>query len=146
MLNDSFYNFLATLSFTETDLAVGMVDENTFNYQVDEATGISVKYILTPEKEDIFFAHRLLWNRNQDNVFVAVSKSQSYIINAKEKPNSINPLKGSICLKTFEYGTNSKGFENIKPTEISKQYIDSAFFFDFVSKYQKKRQEVDKDL
>lgn len=146
MLNSSFHSFLRNLSYTEDDLSVGLVDEKTFEYEVDTAAKLSVKYILTPTNEDIFQAHRLLWNKNSDNVFVAVSQQSSHIINVKEKPDANRPLKNSICLKTFDYGVNSIGFEHVKPSEISKQYIDSAFFFDFVSKNQRKGQEVDKDL
>jgi len=146
MLNSSFHSFLRNLSYTEDDLSVGFADEKTFEYEVDAAAKLSVKYILTPTNEDIFQAHRLLWNKNSDNVFVAVSQQRSHIINVKEKPDANRPLKNSICLKTFDYGVNSIGFEHVKPSEISKQYIDSAFFFDFVSKNQRKGQEVDKDL
>ena len=146
MLDNNFYSFLRNLDYTDGDLSVGMTDENTFVYEVDTITKLSVKYILTPTKEDIFQAHKLLWNKNRDNVFVAVSQQHSYIINVKEKPDAGRPLKSSLCLKTFDYGINSIGFEHVTPSEISKQYIDSAFFFDFVSRNQRKGQGVDKDL
>lgn len=146
MLNSSFHSFLKNLSFTDDDLSVGFADENTFEYEVDADAKLSVKYILTPTNEDIFNTHKLLWNKNSDNVFVAVSQQRSHIINVKEKPDASRPLKNSICLKTFDYGINTIGFEHVKPSEISKQYIDSALFFDFVSKNQRKGQEVDKDL
>lgn len=146
MLNSSFHSFLRNLSYTEDDLSVGLIDEKTFEYEVDTAAKLSVKYILTPTNEDIFQAHKLLWNKNSDNVFVAVSQQHSHIINVKEKPDQNRPLKNSICLKTFDYGINTIGFEHVKPSEISKQHIDSAFFFDFVSKNQRKGQQVDKDL
>ena len=146
MLNSSFHSFLKNLSFTDEDLSVGFADENTFEYEVDPTTKLSVKYILTPTEDDIFKAHKLLWNKNSDNVFVAVTEQKSHIINVKEKPDANRTLKNAICLKTFEYGVNTIGFENVKPSEISKQYVDSAFFFDFVSKNQRKGQQVDKDL
>ncbi|SDH28959.1 HsdM family class I SAM-dependent methyltransferase [Mucilaginibacter gossypii] len=146
MLDINFQRFLTHLSFSEQDLATGTLDETTFEYKVDTADRLSVKYILTPTKDDIYREHKSLWNRNRDNVFIAVTGEYSYIINVKEKPEAGRPLKNSVCLKSFDYGVNSIGFEGIAPSEISKQYIDSAFFFDFVSKNQRKGQEVDKDL
>lgn len=147
MHDHSFSSFLLTLGYSDEDLSSGLAaDEMGFEYQVDDTAKLSVKYILTPTDEDIFQAHKRLWNKNKDNVFVAVSEQNSYIINAKEKPDPNRPLKGSVCLKKFSYGINSIGFQDITLSEISKDFIDSAYFFDFVSKHQRKGQEVDKDL
>jgi len=145
MLDTNFRSYLRSLDYSDEDVAAGLID-STFEYWVDWEGQISVKYILTPTPEDIYEHHRSLWNMNQDNVFVAVSNQRSYIINVKEKPNADKPLRNAICLKTFEYGINTIGFEGIAPAELSKQYLDSAFFFDFVTKHQRKGQEVDKDL
>ena len=144
--NSKFRNYLSSLNFSDEEIDAGLLNETTFSYTVDPEGRIAVKYILTLTKEDIYREHRSLWNMNRDNVFIAVSDLHSYIINIKEKPDSERPLKNAICLKSFDYGVNSLGFDEIVPSEISKQYIDSAFFFDFVTKNQRKGQEVDKDL
>ncbi|PTQ99194.1 type I restriction-modification system DNA methylase subunit [Mucilaginibacter yixingensis] len=144
--NTDFRRYLTSLSYSEEEIAAGLLDETTFSYTVDTEGRLTVKYIFTPTANDIYLEHRSLWNMNRDNVFIAVTDQQSHIINVKEKPDAARPLKNAICLRTFEYGVNSLGFEEIVPSEISKQYIDSAFFFDFVAKNQRKGQEVDKDL
>lgn len=141
-----FRRYLTSLSYSDEEIVAGLLDETTFSYKVDAEGRLTVKYIFTPTNNDIYLEHRSLWNMNQDNVFIAVTDQQSHIINVKEKPDAQRPLKNAICLRTFEYGINSIGFEEIIPSEISKQYIDSAFFFDFVTKNQRKGQEVDKDL
>lgn len=146
MLNTNFHRFLNNLGYSDTEISAGQVDENTFLYLIDTNDELSVQYILTPTENDIFEAHKLLWNKNSDNVFVAVSDHQSHLINVHEKPDVAKPLKKSICIKSFDYGVNSIGFEHVKPSEISKEFIDSAYFFDFVSKNQRKGQQVDKDL
>jgi len=144
--NTDFRRYLTTLNYSEEEITAGLLDETTFSYRVDEEGRLNVKYILTPTTNDIYLEHRSLWNMNSDNVFIAVSDQQSHIINVKEKPDAERPLKNAICLRSFNYGVNSLGFEQVVPSEISKQYIDSAFFFDFVIKNQRKGQEVDKDL
>jgi hypothetical protein len=57
------------------------------------------------------------------------------------------PQRGIIqSIESFDYGVNTKGFENINIDIISKSYIDSSYFFQFVQQKQRKKQEVDKDL
>jgi len=144
-MDNNFHKFLTTLGFSVEDIQKSST-EIVFNYSIEENNSISVKYIYTPTEEDIFKQHQLLWNKNSDSVFIAVSREISHIINIKEKPDKETPLKKSICIKSFNYGVNSKGFENIDIQLIRKDSISSAYFFDFVSKNQKKGQSVDKDL
>ncbi|MCG8318365.1 MAG: SAM-dependent methyltransferase [Cytophagales bacterium] len=144
-MDNSFRNFLVKLGFSDQELPQDLV-ENVYDHLVGKDHSVSVKYIYTPSEPDIFKQHQLLWNRNSDPVFIAVSGSQSHLINVKEKPDKDRPLKNSICIKSFNYGVNSEGFENADIELISKNSVESAYFFDFVSKNQRKRQPVDKDL
>lgn len=144
-MDNSFRNFLVKLGFSDQELPQDLV-ENVYDHLVGKDHPVSVKYIYTPSEPDIFKQHQLLWNRNADPVFIAVSDNRSHLINVKEKPDRDRPLKNSICIKSFDYGVNSKGFENADIELISKNSVDSAYFFDFVSKNQRKGQPVDKDL
>lgn len=144
-MNIPFQNFLLKLGFSEKELQKALLD-NIFYHEIETDHSISVKYIYTSTESDIFKYHQLMWNRNSDPVFIAVSKNKSYLINVKEKPDKEHPLKNSICIKSFNYGINSTGFENIDLILISKNSIDSAYFFNFVTKNQRKGQTVDKDL
>ncbi|MBW8334083.1 MAG: SAM-dependent methyltransferase [Prolixibacteraceae bacterium] len=144
-MNILFHNFLLRLGFSEKEVLEDLVD-NTFVHSIEKEQSISVKYIYTPTESDIFNYHQNLWNRNSDSVFVAVSDIRSYLINAKEKPDEDRPLKNTICLRSFEYGINSADFENIDLVLISKNSVDSSYFFDFISKTKRSDQTVDKDL
>ena len=120
--------------------------DNEFNHSIGKDS-LSVKYIYTSDESEIFESHQRLWNQNAEPVFIAVSDSKSHLINAKEKPDNERPLKKAICIQSFDYGINTEGFENIDLELISKASIDSAYFFDFVSKNQRKsNRTVDKDL
>lgn len=140
MTKDVFRKYLINLGFTDTEFS-GFLSENIFNYSLNN-TIPSIKYILTENDEDIFEHHLRLWNKNVDNVFVAVGKYQTHIIDCKKKPQK--SIKQSI--ESFDYGVNSEGFEGIDIDLISKSYIDSSYFFQFVQQNQRKKQEVDKDL
>ncbi|PWL29335.1 N-6 DNA methylase [uncultured Roseivirga sp.] len=140
-----FFKFLLNIGFSEEEVQKGL-QSNVFSHSVGEDS-IHVKYIFTPNESDIFKSHQLLWNKNTEPVFIAVTEDKSHLINAKEKPDEQRPLKNSICIRSFDYGVNTKGFENIDQELISKTNIDSAYFFDFVSKKQRKSNKtVDKDL
>lgn len=141
----NFQNFLMKLGFSKEELKENL-SKNVFNYSIGSDYISSLKYIHTPSQIDIFQQHQLLWNQNSEPVFIAVTDNKTFIINVKEKPDKNSPLKNSICIKSFHYGTNTIGFENIDDNLISKVAIDSSFFFDFISKNQKKNQSVDKDL
>lgn len=140
MTKDIFRNYLSNLGFTDNELT-SFLCENVFNYSPSNAIP-AIKYILTEDDEDIFEHHLQLWNRNSDNVFIAVGKEKTYIIDCKKKPQK--GVKQSF--ETFDYGVNSDGFEGVNIDEISKTYIDSSYFFQFVQQNQRKKQEVDKDL
>ncbi|MDD3685670.1 MAG: hypothetical protein PHE56_02770, partial [Bacteroidales bacterium] len=140
MTKDIFRNYLSNLGFTDNELT-SFLCENVFNYSPSNAIP-EIKYILTEDDEDIFEHHLQLWNRNTDNVFIAVGKDKTHIIDCKKKPQK--GVKQSF--ETFDYGVNSDGFEGINIDKISKTYIDSSYFFQFVQQNQRKKQEVDKDL
>ncbi|CAD5283214.1 MULTISPECIES: class I SAM-dependent DNA methyltransferase [unclassified Imperialibacter] len=144
-MNSEFRDFLLKLGFSEEEVHNEPVNE--FTHSVDNDS-LSVKYIFTPNESDIFESHQRLWNKNTEHVFIAVAGNQSHLINVKEKPDKERPLKKAICIQSFDYGINTKGFEKIDSELISKASIDSAYFFDFVSKNQrnKKKSTVDKDL
>lgn len=145
MPRNNFHSYLNTLGYTKDDISSGNTEENSFVYNaVNEQ--FPVKYILALTKLDVYNAHKLLWNKSEDNVFLAVSDSKTYLINVNDKPDINNPLKKSTCLKTFDYGVNSLGFEDVAPSEITKSNIDSSYFFNFISTFKKRSQQVDKDL
>jgi type I restriction-modification system DNA methylase subunit len=136
--------FLKNLGFSEKDFSEK--DKNIYAYKTNLYHNIYYTY--TPTREDIFKKHQYFWNKNNVNAFIAVGENKSYIIHSKQKPNFDNPTAKNIVIKPFDYGVNTEGFEKEKVTEITKDYIDSAYFFDFVTKQtaNKKRNEVDKDL
>lgn len=143
-MSTKFPDFLLNLGFSEEKVRKELRD-NEFKYEVDDK--LLVRYISTPSESDIFYVHQQLWNKNTEPVFVAVAGSKSYLINAKEKPDQKNPLKKSICIASFEYGTNTTGYEDIDSLIFTKSAIDAAYFFDFVSKNRKYNcRTVDKDL
>lgn len=144
-MNILFHNFLLQLGFSEKEVLEDLIDD-IFIHSIEKDNPISVKYIYTPTESDIFSYHKNLWNRNSDSIFVAVSNNRSYLINVKEKPDKEKPLKKSICLRLFDYGINSVDFKGIDIELISKNFVDSAYFFDFISKTNRKGQTVDKDL
>lgn len=144
-MNPQFRQFLLNLGFSESEIK-GNSMGHVFSHKTNNDILISTKYIYTPSSKDIFEQHARFWNRNSESFFIAISDYNSYVINTKEKPDSERPLKNSICLQSFNYGINSIGFENLDMELISKDYVDSAYFFDFIIKNQKKSQTVDKDL
>ncbi len=140
MTKDIFRKYLINLGFSDAEFS-SFLCENVFNYSPNHSIP-AIKYIHTEDDEDIFKHHLRLWNRNSANVFVAVGKDQTFIVDCKKKPQ-----KGIIqSIATFYYGVNSEGFEDINIDLISKSYIDSSYFFQFVQQNQRKKQEVDKDL
>lgn len=140
---NGFRNFLLSLGFSKEELR--NESDGAFVYDI-ERNNIAVNYFHTPTLNDIFRQHQILWNKNLDPVFIAIGNERSHLINVKEKPDRNNPLKPSICIKTFDYGVNSAGFEDLDPILISKINVDSAYFFDFVNKHQRVKRSVDKDL
>jgi hypothetical protein len=136
--------FLRNLGFSEKIISEKFRDD-TFTYTIDAGQNkFDINYVYTPTNEDIFQTHLVYWNKNNVNVFIAVSDDKTYIINAKEKPNL--SLSNKIKIHCFDYGINTVDFEKEKIREISKEYIDASYFFDFVIKNQKSKQEVDKHL
>lgn len=140
MTKEIFRKYLINLGFTDAEFS-GFLRKNYFSYSPDK-TIPAIKYVLIENDEDIFKHQLRFWNRNIDNVFIAVGKEKTYIVDCKLKPQS-----GIIqSIESFNYGTNTIGFENINIDLISKSYIDSSYFFQFVQQKQRRKQEVDKDL
>ncbi len=143
MNTNRFKIFLQSLGFLE--IASEKLKEDTFTYTIDAGQNkFEVNYVYTPTNEGIFQTHLKYWNINNVNFFIAVGDHETHIINAKEKPDRI--LSEKIKIHSFDYGVNSEGFEKEKIREISKEYIDASYFFDFVIKNKKSKHEVDKDL
>lgn len=143
MNTNRFKIFLQSLGFLE--IASEKLKEDTFTYTIDAGQNkFEVNYVYTPTNEGIFQTHLKYWNINNVIFFIAVGDHETHIINAKEKPDRI--LSEKIKIHSFDYGVNSEGFEKEKIREISKEYIDASYFFDFVIKNKKSKHEVDKDL
>lgn len=142
MILNKFHIFLNKLGFSEKELSEAQ--DNLFTYSLSNTPKLEISYFHVSSPNDIFNIHRLLWNENKIQTFIAIDDSYSYVINAKTKPDSKKPLSGKII--SFDYGVNSEGFEIESIQEITKDYIDSSYFFDFVIKNKKKGTEVDKDL
>jgi type I restriction-modification system DNA methylase subunit len=142
MILNKFHKFLNKLGFTEKDLSDARA--NLFSYSLSNTPKLEISYFHVSTSTDIFNIHRILWNENKIETFIAIDDDSSYVINAKTKPNSKKPLSGKII--SFDYGVNSEGFDIESIQEITKDYIDSTYFFDFVIKNKKKGTEVDKDL
>ncbi|QYH39193.1 MULTISPECIES: N-6 DNA methylase [unclassified Algoriphagus] len=140
-----FRKFLNNLGFSQDEIHKGLKNSQ-FEYSIHQDK-LSVKYVIVSGESDIYDSHKRLWNKNLDPVFVAVSEKKTYLINAKEKPDKEKPLKKSICIESFDYGLNSKGYENIDDLVFSKSAIDAAYFFEYVCKHRRKNNRtVDKDL
>ncbi|HRH44083.1 MAG TPA: hypothetical protein PKY82_20800, partial [Pyrinomonadaceae bacterium] len=141
---NNFVEFLRNLGFT--DIGFSDIINSVFSYEVSlgESNVEQVRFAYTPSPTDVFSEHQRSWNKNDTNNFIAVGDNQTYIIDVKVKPDQGKPLASKI--KSFDYGVNTQGFEKENIQEITKVFIDSSYFFDFVTKHRKKSQEVDKDL
>jgi len=144
MAKGNFHKYLINLGFSENEMPISKF-EKVFCYS-PYAQAPCIKFIVVDSEIEIFNYHRQLWNKNSDNIFLAVGSQKTYLINTKEKPDPNFILKNSICLATFNYGINSKGYNGIDIETISKDNITSAGFYKFIQNRQRKRQEVDKDL
>ncbi len=140
--------FLQKLGFSESDISEKEATVFTYLVEINETKYEKISFVYAPTNDDIYKNHKLYWNQNETNSFIAVGDKMSFLINAKAKPDFENPIGSNILISTFDYGVNSEGFEKEKIEKITKEYIDSTYFFDFVSKElsRKKKQEVDKDL
>jgi hypothetical protein len=139
----SFRTYLLNLGYSNAEI-ISYLRDTIFDYPIDEANQISIKYIDTPTQESIFESHRKLWNKNSDSVFIAVGAYKTQVINVKQKP--IEGKSDKACLESFDYGINTKGYEEVAFEKISKAFIDSSFLYEFVSKRKVRSEEVDKDL
>jgi len=139
-----FTKYLQNLGFSSDDLKENQGD--VFTYKL--GSGKFISYVYTESNNEIFVTHKNYWNNNSVNLFIAVGLDKTHIIDAKQKPSKENPISRQIAIKTFDYGVNTEGFENLNVNEITKEYIDSTYFFDFIIKLtaNKKKQEVDKHL
>ncbi|MCK5168266.1 MAG: hypothetical protein KAQ75_00195, partial [Bacteroidales bacterium] len=144
MINEKFHKYLISLGYSEKEIS-RFLYENIYNYSPHPQVP-SVKYVFVESEQEIFNYHLKLWNQNNDNIFIAVNIDNTHIIDAKKKPNQKKILKSSICIKSFNYGVNSEGFEEDDIKQISKDYINSTVFFRFIQQKQRKKEEVDKDL
>lgn len=142
----SIHNYLSNLGYAPEEISNNLC-EKTFTHSISiRDLSINIHYVFVKTEQEIYERHRSFWNKNSETVFIAVAEEKSYLINAKAKPDQHSPLKKGICIYTFHYGINSKGYEDIDIEKITKEYINSTYFFEFVRKNQKKKQEVDKDL
>lgn len=146
MSTKKFKNYLLNLGYSKKEISNNLKD-SVYTHSLNiGGQFINVKYVLAFDQQKIFETHKLLWNKNSDATFIAVGEEKTHIINTKVKPDNNQTLKKRICIESFEYGINSDSYSEIDIEKISKDYICSAYFFDFVRKNQKIKQEVDKDL
>jgi len=109
---------------------------------------IFLDYYYFTDQKDLFTVHLSLWNQNNRGSFIAVFDDNTYIIDLRQKPDDSNPLAKRTIIKSFEYGVNTVGFDDEFLKIVSKQGVNSSYYFDFVISHQQKRKstEVDKDL
>lgn len=137
--------FLGNLGFSDSDIKERTKNVFTYEIPLDENKSEEIKYVFTPTDQDIFEEHQRSWCRNDVNNFVAIGDYETYLINAKVKPNQDNPLTSNNKIASFDYGVNTIGFDKNALRLITKESIDATYFFDFVIKHRKKKQEVDVD-
>lgn len=100
--DERFIAFLEKLGYLDAS-SPGKLKGNTFTYPIEIIDTdlpaackkpLDIDYVYTPPPTpvSILKIHSDYWNRNNVNVFIAVSDDNSYIINAREKPNEDNPL------------------------------------------------------
>ncbi len=148
---ENFILFLKHLGFSEAEIAANLKGY-IFSYsflskskeQIIDVPPIFYYYF--KDEKSFYDIHLEQWNKNELTAFIAVTDSNSYLINAKEKPDSNNPFKKSVVITNFGYGVNSTAYDKEKLYTISKESIDSSYFFEFVAKNKKNSNEVDKDL
>ena len=108
-----------------------------------------ITYIFYKDEISLFNYHLSEWNKNELDFFIAVGKDRSYIIKAKEKANNDNILRSNVVIRSFDYGINTAGYENIVSSDIpfTKEKIDNSVFFNFVLEKQEKiKNEIDTHL
>jgi type I restriction-modification system DNA methylase subunit len=147
----NFKSLLSQLGYADTLLAKAH-GENEFSYSItaeNSAQELHVDYFYFHKKQDLFDKHLSVWNQNNRPSFVAIFDDQTYIIDSRQKPDVDSPLSRRVVIKSFDYGVNTAGFDIADELSlISKEGIDSSYYFRFVVDHQqrKKASEVDKDL
>lgn len=137
-----FKKYLLNLGFSELEVSENL-NNRVFTHHTGSESTPYLHYALALTDQDFYDYHKEFWNKNTESVFIAVNENVSYIVDAKNKPSK--SYKKNV-IKSFNYGINSKDYESSIAELISKPYINSAYFFDFVSNFKDKGQEVDKDL
>lgn len=144
MVSIKFKKYLLDLGYSPDQISQ-QLENSTFTYMLDVGVNrMYINYVYSRTEDQIFSTHLEYWNRNDVNVFISVGDDKTYILNAKEKPDKF--LSEKVKIHTFNYGVNTTGFEKEKVREISKEFIDASYFFEFVSKKKKSIHTVDKDL
>ncbi|MFO7789018.1 MAG: hypothetical protein R6V32_00460, partial [Bacteroidales bacterium] len=70
MGNKNFHNYLITLGFSLNEIS-DFINGSIFIYRPRNNAPV-VKYIHVKNTKEIFDYHQRLWNKNNDNVFIAV--------------------------------------------------------------------------
>lgn len=143
-MNSKFIHFLTQLGFS-----LEKFSENFSYYEyvktIHNYENIIVPFFYLPTNtetnRELYKIHREVWNGNITQGFIAVNEQEVYIIDAKTKPKS-----DKNYFPTFDYGVNNLHIPDELKEKISKQAIDSGYFFDWFLKQRKKVQEVDADL
>lgn len=141
-----FFQFLQKLGYSPARNNSGRF---VHTLEINQGQKAEIEFIDASQKEDfktkLFEEHQRLWNSNRTNAFILVGETESLVFNPKIKPNRSSPLRGAI--ETFNVGVRTE-IDNKTIEWLSKQQINSGYFFEFVREKFKRNQEeeVDKDL
>lgn len=109
---------------------------------------IFIDYLYIPSndlKNNLYQKQNELWNENLLNSYIVFSENKTYTFNAKQKPDPDPNKLFKSKINDFSYGVNTPEIEELKKY-ISKDKIDSGYYFQFIKDRIKKIEEVDKDL
>lgn len=141
-----FSRFLQKLGYSPTGNHSGRF---VHTLEINQSQKAEIEFIDASQTEDfktkLFEEHLRIWNSNQVSAFIFVGKTESTVFNPKVKPDQSNPHCGQI--ESFKIGIKTElAPETIK--WLSKQQVNSGYFFEFVREKIKRNreQEVDKDL
>ena len=142
-------NYLQELRFLPEEIESSLKDKIFIYSPIKDDDIFSEKYKIIyffyRDKNELYEQHKDFWNENKIPVFIAVNDQNSFIIDVKQKPDRENPTRSRIG-RSFDYGTNSIGFEEKKIEPLLKEKIDNSYFWNYVIERRKKVNEVDDDL
>jgi len=118
---------------------------NHYRYSIND-NKIFFDYIYIPPnnfENNLYQKQSELWNENLLNFYVVFTDDKIYVFNAKQKPLENKLFNSKI--DDFSYGINNAQIEELKKN-ISKEKIDSGYYFQIIKDKIKKIDKIDKDL